>query len=148
MVSSNASLSPAEIISAATLCQPLFFQLYKSADDDVAEKRVRHVEQLGYKAIFLTVDAVVPANREEDVRSPWILEDEEKGAPTVYNESDVPGNVNVFGTAGALIVKDDRDMTWEKVIFMSSFLKQALISEIKDYSLAAKSHEAADCHQR
>jgi len=117
MISSNASFSPAAIMDAADRTQTLFFQLYKHRDDALAEKRVREIEQLGYKAIFLTVDAVVAGNRERDIRSPWVLEEEELGP--VYHEeitkADQPENVNVFGTAGALVANDDRDMTWEKV---------------------------------
>ncbi|KAJ7446514.1 FMN-dependent dehydrogenase-domain-containing protein [Mycena galericulata] len=117
MVSSNASMSPAEIIAAAAPSQPLFFQLYKHSDDAVAEKRVREVERLGYKAIFLTVDAVVPGNREKDIKSPWVMEDLERGTPKVYVEGEgAEDGDTVFGTAGALIVNDDRDMTWEKTI--------------------------------
>ncbi|KAF8203685.1 FMN-dependent dehydrogenase-domain-containing protein [Pholiota molesta] len=118
MVSSNASLSPKGIMEAADQSQTLFFQLYKHRDDDTAEKRVRDIEQLGYKAIFLTVDAVVPGNRERDIRSPWVLEEQENGP--VYHQpstAEMPqGEVNIFGTAGALIANDDRDMTWEKTI--------------------------------
>ncbi|CAK5264967.1 unnamed protein product [Mycena citricolor] len=109
-------MSPAEIMAAAQPSQPLFFQLYKHSDDATAEKRVREVERLGYKAIFLTVDAVVPGNREKDLRSPWIMEDQEKGSPTYYKEGVVDDAPFSFGTAGALIVNDDRDMTWERTI--------------------------------
>ena len=117
MVSSNASLSPDDIIGAASADQPLFFQLYKHKDDSIAEKRVRNVEKLGYKAIFLTVDAVVPGNRERDIRSPWDLEEQEGVTPRYWSEADqLESPVNVFGTAGALIANDDRDMTWEKTI--------------------------------
>ena len=64
MVSSNASLSYKQIAEARVKpSQPLFFQLYKHRDDKVAEGRVREIEQLGYNAIFLTVDAIVPGNR-------------------------------------------------------------------------------------
>jgi L-lactate dehydrogenase (cytochrome) len=119
MVSSNASLSYAQIISSATPSQPLFFQLYKHANNDIAEKRVREVEALGYKAICLTVDAIVPGNRERDIRSPWELEDMERGEPEYYEDSadevQSGGEKNTLGTAGALIVNDDRDMTWETV---------------------------------
>ncbi|KAJ6575256.1 FMN-dependent dehydrogenase-domain-containing protein [Mycena capillaripes] len=117
MVSSNASMSYAEIIGAAPPSQPLFFQLYKHTDDAVAEKRVRDVEGLGYKAIFLTVDAVIPGNREKDIKSPWVMEDLERGSPKVHVEGAAEGDGDtVFGTAGGLIVNDDRDMTWEKTI--------------------------------
>jgi L-lactate dehydrogenase (cytochrome) len=120
MVSSNASLSPSAIIASATASQTLFFQLYKHAQDATAEKRVREVERLGYKAIWLTVDAIVPGNRERDVRSPWVLEEME-GKEEVQKDGDGDGDGdgedgrNFFGTAGALIANDDRDMTWEKV---------------------------------
>ncbi|KAJ7170015.1 FMN-dependent dehydrogenase-domain-containing protein [Mycena filopes] len=117
MVSSNASMSPAEIIEAAGSSYPLFFQLYKNANDAVALKRVRDVEQLGYKALFLTVDAVVPGNREKDARTPWVMQDLEQGFPTVFVEGEgAEDGDNIFGTAGALIAHDDRNMTWEKTI--------------------------------
>ncbi|PFH54603.1 hypothetical protein AMATHDRAFT_52242 [Amanita thiersii Skay4041] len=120
MVSSNASLSFTEIAQAAGDGQVLFFQLYKHRDDILAERRVRAVEAAGYKAIFLTVDAIVPGNREKDIRCPWVLEDEEAGVPPVYVEDTVGaasgGEANLFGTAGALIANDDRSMTWEKTI--------------------------------
>ncbi|KAF8912793.1 cytochrome b2 [Gymnopilus junonius] len=118
MVSSNASLSPATVMEAAHPTQTLFFQLYKHRNDELAEKRVRDIESLGYRAIFLTVDAIVPGNREKDVRSPWILEEQETG-PVYHLEADndlSKEDVNIFGTAGALIANDDRDMTWEKTI--------------------------------
>lgn len=115
MVSSNASLSAEEIMAASAPSQTLFFQLYKHANDAIAEKRVRDVERLGYKAIWLTVDAIVPGNREKDVRSPWVVEDMEMGQTKVFEESGAEEETNIFGTAGALIANDDRDMTWEKV---------------------------------
>jgi len=116
MVSSNASFSPRDIMEAADTTQTLFFQLYKHKDE-IAEKLVREVERLGYKAIFLTVDALVAGNRERDIRSPWILEDEENGGPTdFYVEGAAPSKeVDKLGTAGALISNIDRDMTWDKV---------------------------------
>ncbi|KAF9068094.1 FMN-dependent dehydrogenase-domain-containing protein [Rhodocollybia butyracea] len=116
MVSSNASLSYAEIAAASSPSQTLFFQLYKHKDDAIALKRIQEVEQLGYKAIFLTVDAIVPGNRETDIKSPWFLDDQENGTK-VYNDGEGAADTNSgLGTAGALIVNDDRDMTWEKTI--------------------------------
>jgi L-lactate dehydrogenase (cytochrome) len=116
MVSSNASFSPRDIMEAADNNQTLFFQLYKHQSDDIAEKLVREVERLGYKAIFLTVDALTVGNREQDIRCPWVLEDEENGGPTeFYTEGIAPSKeVDILGTAGALISHIDRDMTWEK----------------------------------
>ena len=115
MVSSNASFSPRDIMEAADITQTLFFQLYKH-NDEIAEKLVREVEELGYKAIFLTVDALVAGNRERDIRSPWILEDEENGGPTEFHvEGTAPSKeADILGTAGALISSIDRNMTWDK----------------------------------
>ncbi len=64
MVSSNASLPFHEIAKAARPDQTLFFQLYKPQDNILAEQRVRAVEGAGYKAIFLTVDAIVNARKD------------------------------------------------------------------------------------
>jgi L-lactate dehydrogenase (cytochrome) len=122
MVSSNASLSYSAIVEAATPSQTLFFQLYKHANDSIAEQRVREVDTLGYKAIFLTVDAIVAGNRERDIRNPWELEDEEKGTSTYWSGSDaLEKETNGMGTAGALVANDDRDMTWEKVSIQGIF---------------------------
>jgi L-lactate dehydrogenase (cytochrome) len=133
MVSSNASLSYEEIIAAAEPTQPLFFQLYKHADNKIAEKRVRTVEQLGYKAIWLTVDALVPGKRERDIRSPWVLDELETGKREVYTdniEGTESGDAGL-GTAGALIANTDLDMTWETV---GSMFSQPLLPESKDTS--------------
>ncbi|OCH96537.1 hypothetical protein OBBRIDRAFT_765365 [Obba rivulosa] len=133
MVSSNASLSYEQIAhSRISDSQPLFFQLYKHKDDKVAEQRVREVVGLGYNAIFLTVDAVVPSARERDIRAPFVLEDQEREAeqqpaadgqqkstqetPRKPSDVDEEANVNVFGTAGGLIQFDDIDMSWKRTI--------------------------------
>lgn len=128
MVSSNASLS-ADQIAQARLSpdQVLFFQLYKNRDDAVAEQRVKEVERLGYKAIFLTVDAITPGNRERDIRAPFVLELQEAEAEakggvekprTVgqVQEQEEESKVDHEGTAGALIRFVDQDMTWKKTI--------------------------------
>lgn len=129
MVSSNASLSYAEIAAArVSPDQVLFFQLYKHKDNDVALKRIREVEQLGYKAIFLTVDAPFPGNRERDARASWELEEIERAAEegeaksagemplTRQTIEDAEVEVDTGGTAGSLLQNDDVDMTWEATI--------------------------------
>ena len=124
MVSSNASLSSGQISEARPSPeQTLFFQLYKRKDDSVAEERVKEVERQGYKAIFLTVDAIVAGHRERDIKAPFILQDmenaEDKATSAVNVDQDVgedgEEDLNLGGTAGALLAKQDIDMTWEKV---------------------------------
>ncbi|KAJ7264875.1 FMN-dependent dehydrogenase-domain-containing protein [Mycena haematopus] len=142
LVSSNASMSYAEIIQAVSPSQPLFFQLYKYRDDAVAAKRVREVERLGYKAIFLTVDALVLGNREKDMKSPWVMEDLERGYPKVHVE-DTDEAAATFGTSGALSVHADLDMTWEKTIpWLRSVTKLPVVIKgiqcVEDAVLAAE----------
>ena len=128
MVSSYSSLSSGEISAArVSPSQPLFFQLYKRRADELAERRVKEVEALGYKAIFLTVDALIPGHRERDIRAPFELEDQEREAERIAARErntnvDLPkqlvgsdASVSLLGTSGALLANDDSDMTWERV---------------------------------
>ncbi|KAI6031865.1 FMN-dependent dehydrogenase-domain-containing protein [Pisolithus microcarpus] len=118
MVSSNSSLSYTQVAGArGSSEQPLFFQLYKHKNDDIAARCIREVEELGYKAIFLTVDALVPSNRELDTRAPHYLEEYENQGKIIHGKSTYKsGDVSILGTAGGLIVNNDLDMTWEKTI--------------------------------
>ena len=119
MVSTNASLSPAQIAAArVSPDQILFFQLYKKKEDALALEFIREVEVLGYSAIFLTVDAVVPGSRERDIKAPWVLEDQERETQEKQpGDDDLQDEVvgDTLGTAGGLIAGNDADMTWEKV---------------------------------
>jgi L-lactate dehydrogenase (cytochrome) len=94
MVSSNASLSPSDIMTAASPSQTLFFQLYKHKDDVIALSFVKELER--------------------DIKAPWVEEDTEEEGKRVDAEEALE-DVNLAGTAGALVKNDDRDMTWEKV---------------------------------
>lgn len=47
---------------------PIFFQLYVDKQREKSAKLLRHAQDLGVKAIFLTVDAPVPGKREADER--------------------------------------------------------------------------------
>lgn len=126
MISSNASLSVDEICAARlSPAQPLFYQLYKKKDDAKAAARIREVEALGCKAIFLTVDAPTHGNRERDVRAPFVLKEQERIAAAAARKDAQGGEaprepedeeeLDFNGTAGALLANDDADMTWEKV---------------------------------
>lgn len=117
MVSSHASLSYKQIAAGrGSPEQPLFFQLYKHRNNEIAAKRIKEVESLGYKAIFLTVDALVPSNRELDIRVPHYLKDLETQNSGQYKQADVEEEeISTVGTAGGLVVNYDLDMTWDKV---------------------------------
>lgn len=76
-VSTNASFPIAEIFESvsgpgkygeAEGTIPIFFQLYVDKQREKSEKLLKHVAELGVKAIFVTVDAPVPGKREADER--------------------------------------------------------------------------------
>ncbi|KIM67183.1 hypothetical protein SCLCIDRAFT_1210685 [Scleroderma citrinum Foug A] len=145
MVSSNTSLSYRQIaVARGSPDQPLFFQLYKHKNDLSAARRIKEVESLGYKAIFLTVDALIPSNRELDTRAPHYLEDYENQGknirPTAVNEA---VEINTLGTAGGLVASNDTDMTWEKTIpWIRSVTKLPIVIKgiqcVQDAVLAAE----------
>ncbi|THV02065.1 hypothetical protein K435DRAFT_654173 [Dendrothele bispora CBS 962.96] len=121
--------------------QTLFFQLYKPAKVSDARALVEQVEVLGYKAIFLTVDAAVIGNRERDVKSVFALEDQEvegeedqddgpdKVGEDYFVESEVQeeDNVNYLGTSTASVLNDDRDMTWDVVKWLRGVTKLPIV---------------------
>ncbi|KAI0318489.1 FMN-dependent dehydrogenase-domain-containing protein [Amylostereum chailletii] len=147
MISSNSSLSSGEISeSRGSPDQTLFFQLYKRKDTRVAENRVKEIESQGYKAIFLTVDAVVAGNRERDNRAPFEIEDMERGSSDGSDSKDDSLANEVAqggGTAGALLAGDDLDLTWSQTIsWLRSITKLPIVLKgiqcVEDAVLAAE----------
>ncbi|KAJ3789634.1 FMN-dependent dehydrogenase-domain-containing protein [Lentinula aff. detonsa] len=130
MVCTYASIPRAVIAAAALPSQTLFFQLYKSTDLSVATKLVQDAEQLGFKAIFLTVDAIVITTRERDVRSPWVLEAHE-GKTQYYVEGDTDETTNFLGTSSLHVNRNnilDADMSWKVTIpWLRSITKLPII---------------------
>ena len=142
MVSTNASFSASEIAAArVSPSQPLFFQLYKKRNDSEAEKLVKEVEALGYRAIFLTVDAIAAGRRDRDIKAPFVLEDQERGGTkqqlSVEDPQEEEGDT--LGTSGALVAGNDVDMTWEKVgLCRKKFIRK--IDRISDDPMAEECH--------
>jgi len=80
-VSTNASFPISEIFASVQIPgsygdsktpeegeMPIFFQLYVDNQREKSERLLKQVEELGVKAIFVTVDAPVPGKREADER--------------------------------------------------------------------------------
>lgn len=67
-VSNYASSTLAEIAAAGNGA-PQWFQLYLSKDDEFNRQIVRQAEELGYRAIILTVDAPIGGNRIRDAKN-------------------------------------------------------------------------------
>lgn len=68
-ISTNASFSVKEIVEAAPAGTPFFFQLYVNRERQKSAELLKQCEELGVRAIFLTIDAVDPGKREADERS-------------------------------------------------------------------------------
>ncbi|KAJ3982184.1 FMN-dependent dehydrogenase-domain-containing protein [Lentinula detonsa] len=128
MVCTYASIPRAQIAAAALPSQPLFFQLYKVTDTAASAKVVQEAEQLGYKAIVLTVDAVVVGNRERDVKSLWVLEQQE-GKTQYYFEGDPESATNLFGSSAVNRRHAfDSDLSWKETIpWLRSITKLPII---------------------
>lgn len=105
--------------------------MYKKRDTAAAEALIKKTEELGYKAIFLTVDAPVAGNRERDIRVPFAEEDAERAdaegegvtqgeMPRRKEDYEIDDNEDneVGGTAGALLKNDDLDLSWSEVGFV------------------------------
>ena len=151
MVSTNSSLSSAQIAAArVSPDQTLFFQLYKKKEDALALELIREVEALGYSAIFLTVDAVVPGIRDRDIKAQWVLENQEQDSEEKPRTVDDPQDEivgSILGTAGGLAAGNDADMTWEKVRAHIPCFMRSLNQIGPDDPLAEESDRVTDRDQ-
>jgi isopentenyl diphosphate isomerase/L-lactate dehydrogenase-like FMN-dependent dehydrogenase/poly(3-hydroxybutyrate) depolymerase len=73
LVTSTLSSFPLEDIAQAAGGSPLWFQLYLYKDEEFNRHLLRRVEQAGYRAIVLTVDAPFVGNRERDRHNHFTL---------------------------------------------------------------------------
>jgi len=71
VLSSLSTTTPEEV--AASTSGPLWFQLYIYKDRDLTKRVIHRVEELGYKALCITVDAPLLGRRERDVRNTFSL---------------------------------------------------------------------------
>jgi lactate oxidase len=102
IAASQSSLSLEEIAQASP--GPKWFQVYLPADRGAAQELLGRAKAAGYRAIVLTIDTVVPSNRETDRRNH-------------FRWSQPPGNFpGQNGAYGASPMK--RDLGWDDVEFV------------------------------
>lgn len=90
MTVSTSSSRPLEAIAEAA-GGPLWFQLYPHRDDHITAKLLRRAEDVGYRAVVLTVDLPSLGRREKDLRNQFVwptpgnltLEEGNAGRPTL-----------------------------------------------------------------
>ncbi|VDB85366.1 unnamed protein product [Peniophora sp. CBMAI 1063] len=111
-ISSNASCSTEEIMSARQPGQNLVFQLYVNRDRAATTAQLPKLRSQGYSALMVTVDAAVAGNRERDQRA--------KGGEFVgpaRGKSDAGGGA---GVALAISGYQDPDVAWEDIPWIQS----------------------------
>ncbi|CZT04767.1 related to glycolate oxidase [Rhynchosporium graminicola] len=108
-ISTVASYSASEIISAAPNAQ-FFFQLYVDKDRSKTKALLQRVQNLGVRAIFVTVDATVPGKRESDER---VRADESLVSPMASStmKNDAKGS-SIARVMGAFI---DTKLRWSDI---------------------------------
>ncbi|ODV83364.1 hypothetical protein CANARDRAFT_203293 [[Candida] arabinofermentans NRRL YB-2248] len=106
MISTLASSSLEEIAAARIPGATQWYQLYVNENPDVVKKMVLNAEELGMKAIFITVDAPSLGNREKDRRMKYT------GDASVQTGTRVRRS---HGAASAISTFIDPSLTWERV---------------------------------
>lgn len=114
MISSFSSYSLEEIAESRIPGATQWFQLYVNEDKNVVKKTIKKAEDLGMKAIFVTVDAANRGNREKDIRM-RITED--------HDELDDDHSVRAGSTSGAMPSFIDKRLTWDEVKDIISLTK-------------------------
>ncbi|KAG8959535.1 Cytochrome b2, mitochondrial precursor [Tulasnella sp. 419] len=133
-ISINASCSLDEIIAARLPGQPLMFQIYLDRNRKNSENLLRKVEEAGFNAVILTVDSVVPGNRERDQRAKGDFQ-----APAGGNGEKKGG---AKGVAQAISGYQDVKVTWEDVDWMRTITKLPIILKgIQCVEDVEKAHE-------
>ncbi|CAE6482604.1 unnamed protein product [Rhizoctonia solani] len=133
-ISNNASCTIDEIADARidSKKQPLFFQLYVATDRAKSVQTIRRVEELGYRAIFFTVDAPVLGNRELDQRNRAGLLDS--------GDDDDEGQKG--GVASTIDGYFDTNIDWSTLKWLKTVTKLPIIIKgvqtVEDVELAAK----------
>ncbi|KZP00040.1 L-mandelate dehydrogenase [Calocera viscosa TUFC12733] len=133
-ISSNASCTVDEIADARQGQQPLIFQLYVNKDHKITEDTLRKIDQLGFKAIMLTVDAPVLGKRELDMKA--------RGLPVIRgnNNSGGEGTALRAGVANSLGGYFDANLNWEDLAWIRSITKLPIVIKgvqcVEDVELA------------
>jgi 4-hydroxymandelate oxidase len=126
VLSSLSTTSPEEV--AASTKGPLWFQLYIYKDRNLTKNVVERVEELGYKALCITVDAPLLGRRERDVRNRFSLPDGLRIATVGdYLEKSMAENsknssLNVY--FASLL---DQSVTWKDIEWIRSISKLPII---------------------
>lgn len=112
-----ASSTMEEMAQARSPGQTQWYQLYVNPDRKITEAVIRKAENLGYKALFVTVDAPGFGRRERDMRNKAVM----ISAVQSDNQKTM-GSANQ-GTAKALGAFIDKSLCWNDIPWLLSVTK-------------------------
>ncbi|TVY89002.1 Cytochrome b2, mitochondrial [Lachnellula willkommii] len=112
---------------------PIFFQLYVDKQRAKSESLLKHVDDLGVKAIFVTVDAPVPGKREADER---VQADESLSTPMsgAKAKNDAKGG-SLGRIMGSYI---DASLSWEDLPWLRRCTKLPIVLKGVQTAMDAK----------
>ena len=124
MISTLASCSVDEIVEAKSddPRQIQWFQLYVNSDRKITHELVKHVENLGLKALFVTVDAPSLGNREKDLKIKFSTQMNGPEVMSKHNKNEIDQ-----GAARAISKFIDPSLTWDDISKLQKFTKLPII---------------------
>ncbi|KAI6046349.1 glyoxylate dehydrogenase [Pisolithus marmoratus] len=122
MIPTLASCSFDEIVNAAVPGQTLFLQLYVNRDREITKRYVRHAEERGVKALFITVDAPQLGRREKDMRMKFV---DESGVAKVQEGDN--GVKKDEGVARAISSFIDPSLSWKDIPWFKSITNMHIV---------------------
>ncbi len=143
MVLSSLSTTSPENVAAST-DGSLWFQLYIYKDRELTKSVIQRVEQLGYKALCITVDAPLLGRREKDVHNRFSLPDGMTIATVGdYLEKEMAQNAKNSSLNVYFASLLDQSVTWKDVDWIRSISKLPIILKgvhRKDDAIRAAEH--------
>ncbi len=126
VLSSLSNTSPEEV--AGSTKGPLWFQLYIYKDRTLTKSVIQRVEELGYKALCITVDAPLLGRRERDVRNRFSLPDGLRIATVGdYLEKSMAENSKTSSLNVYFESLLDQSITWKDIEWIRSITKLPII---------------------
>lgn len=127
MVSTLASCSLEEVVDAGKEDQVRWFQLYVNEDRGVVDQLISNAEKLGFKGIFVTVDAPGLGNREKDSKVKF--SGSSSGPNTVKKEDRDGGQENGESSGASKFLSKfiDPSLDWDDLVEMKKKTKLPIV---------------------
>ncbi|KAI8875301.1 hypothetical protein K501DRAFT_261360 [Backusella circina FSU 941] len=137
MVSTLASCSFDEIVSAAQPGQTQWLQLYVNQNREITKQFLEHAESRGIKGLFITADAPQLGRRERDLRAKLAMQEPDAVDAHINTQADPKeGRITVLNSF------IDATLNWDDIAWFKSVTKMPIVIKgvqtAEDAVLAAK----------